>query len=295
MTGRQARGRPWRQGLAGLCLCLAASAAGAVEPGSELAAQIQAERRQALERAVRETSKVIESSQADGPELAQVFRARGIARSRLLQYAEAAEDFSRAIELDQVNPQYYEDRAIIALKLRELKAASRDLDMALGLDTKRSSAFREKGRLAFYQGDFALAAREFARALETASGEAVVYTAIWLHLAIQRGGLGGEAPLAAILAQIDHNRWPTPVLLMYTGAMQPEETVASAVSPNPRHELLLKCEAYFYAGQEYLVRNQKEKARAAFELALATGATEFLEYDWSARELEWLAEQAKTR
>jgi len=288
MTGRQARGRAWRQGLAGLSLGLAAVAAGAIEPGSELAAQILAERRQALERAVYETSQVIESSQADGGELAEAFRARGIARSRLTQYAEALADFSRAIELDQVNVQYYEDRAITYLKLHEFKAASRDLDMALGLDTRRSSSFREKGRLAFYQGDFQLAAREFARALETASGEAVVYSAIWLHVAIKRGGLQGEAPLGEILAQIDPNRWPSLVLQMYTGAIQPEEVVASAVSPNPRNELLLKCEAYFYAGQEYLIRNQKKEARAAFDLALATGATEFLEYDWSARELELL-------
>jgi lipoprotein NlpI len=64
--------------------------------------------------------------------------------------------------------------------------------------------------------------------------------------------------------------------------------VAKAVSASPRHELLLKCEAYFYVGQEYLIRNQKDKAQAAFDLALATGATEFLEYDWSARELELL-------
>jgi lipoprotein NlpI len=281
--------------LAGMRLALAALlvlmplAAGAVEPGSELAQQIQAEQRAKLERTVYEASRVIESGEMQGKELAEAFRARGIARSRLLQYAEAAQDFTRAIELYQVDPQYYEDRAIIYLKLGEYKAASRDLDMALGLENKRSSSFREKGRLAFYQGDFALAAREFQRALETAKGEGIIYSAIWLHLAIARGALAGEAPLAPILAQIDASRWPAPVLQMYTGAIEPQEALAAAVSRDPREDLLLKCEAYFYAGQQYLIRGDKDQARAAFEMALATGATEFLEYDWSRRELDLLA------
>jgi lipoprotein NlpI len=161
--------------------------------------------------------------------------------------------------------------------------------MALGLENKRSSSFREKGRLAFYQGDFALAAREFQRALETAKGEGIIYSAIWLHLAIARGALAGEAPLAPILAQIDASRWPAPVLQMYTGAIEPQEALAAAVSRDPREDLLLKCEAYFYVGQQYLIRGDKDQARAAFEMALATGATEFLEYDWSRRELDLLA------
>jgi len=285
MRDGRKKGRTPRALLAGASLLLVTVAAGAVEPGSDLAQQILGEQRRKLERTVYEADRQIEAGEVQGRERAEAFRARGIARSRLLQHAEAAQDFTQAIELDQVNPQYYEDRAIVYLKLGEYKAASRDLDMALGLETKRSSSFREKGRLAFYQGDFALAAREFQRALETAKGEAVIYSAMWLHIAIERGALSGAAPLAPILAQIGASRWPSPILQMYTGAIQPEEAVAAATATNPHHDLLLKCEAYFYAGQEYLIRNQKDKARAAFEMALASGATEFLEYDWSAHEL----------
>jgi lipoprotein NlpI len=282
--------RRWAGGLTALCLSIATSAAGAVEPGSELAAQIQAERRQAIERVIFQSTGQIESGQTEGRRLAEAFRGRAVARSYLLQYAEALQDFNQAIELDQVNPQYYEDRAITYLKLREFKAASRDLDMALGLETKRSSSFREKGRLAFYQRDYAVAAREFARALDTASGAAVVYSAVWLHMAIKRGALQGEAPMGAILAQLDQSQWPSPVLQMFTGALQPAEMVAAAASSDPRSDLLLKCEGYFYAGQEHLIRADPKQARAAFEAALATGVTEFLEYDWAVRELELLKE-----
>ena len=280
--------RSWASGLAGLCLSIAAAGAAAAEPGSELINTIQAQRRLAIERVILQTTGEIESGQAEGKRLAEAFRNRAIARSHLLQYAEALQDFNQAIEIEQVNAQYYEDRAITYLKLREFGAASRDLDMALGLETKRSSAFREKGRLAFYQRDYALAAREFSRALDTGSGAAVVYSALWLHMAVKRGALSGEAPLAAILAQIDQNQWPAPVLQMFTGALQPAEAIAAAASPDPRSDLMLKCEGYFYAGQEHLIRADAKQAKAAFETALATGVTEFLEYDWSVRELELL-------
>lgn len=274
--------------LTAIALVLATTGAGAAEPGSDLAAQMQTQRRQAIEQAVLQARSQIESGQLEGKALAEAFRTRGIARSYLLQYTEALEDFDRAIELDQINPQYYEERAIAHLKLREFKAASADLEMALGLDSKRSSSFREKGRLAYYQGDYQLAAQEFARAMDTAKGDAVVYSAIWLHMALKRGDLPAQGPLGAIAAQLDQSRWPTPVLLMFTGTMQPEEAIALAASANPRSDLMLKCEGYFYAGQEYLIRKDPEKARAAFAAAQATGVTEFLEYDWSARELERL-------
>jgi lipoprotein NlpI len=281
--------RKWRYGLAGVCLSVA-STAGAVEPGSELAAQIQAERRQAMERVILQTTDQIESGQAEGRRLAEAFRSRAVARSYLLQYGEALQDFNQAIEIDQVNPQYYEDRAITYLKLREFKSASRDLDMALGLENKRSSSFREKGRLAFYQRDYDTAAREFARALDTASGAAAVYSALWLHIAVKRGALQGSAPLEAILAQLDRSQWPAPVLRMFSGDLQPAQAIAAATATDPRTDLMLKCEGHFYAGQEYLIRADAKQAQAAFEAALATGVTEFLEYDWSVRELELLKE-----
>jgi lipoprotein NlpI len=281
--------RPWRVPLAALVLILAPHGAAGAEPGSDLAQTMQAERQQAIERLIGAASAQIESGAIEGRQLAEAFRNRGVGRSYLKQYAEALEDFSRAIEIDQVNPQYYEDRAIAYLKLREFKPASTDLDMALGLDRKRTSSHREKGRLAFYQGDFAEASQEFARAMETGSDEAVVYSAIWLHMALKRGGLPGEAPLGAIAAQLDQLQWPSPILQMFSGNLQPDEAIAAAASRDPRVALLQQCEAYFYAGEQYLIRGERDKARAAFEAAMATGVTEFMEFDWSARELETMA------
>ncbi|HZP87156.1 MAG TPA: hypothetical protein VFB54_10085 [Burkholderiales bacterium] len=270
-----------------MALMSAVKLAHAIEPNSELAQQLLAERRQRVEGAIAQLSQRIEGGVAEGAVLAELFRDRGIARSYLVQYAEALEDFNRAIELDQVNPQYYEDRAITYMKLREFKAASTDLDMALGLDSKRSSSYREKGRLAFYQRDFERAAQEFQRALRSGQGEAIIYGAIWLEMALRRGKIEGDSPLMHVAAQVDPERWPSPVLQMFAGAAGPEAAIEAATKQaDPRGSLLQSCEAYFYAGEKYLIDGQTDKAKAAFQAAVATGITDFMEYDWSVRELE---------
>ena len=109
----------------------------------------------------------IDSGRLRGKELAEVYRYRGIAFSRLNQNERALEDFDKAIELDQLNPEYYEDRAITYLKLRDLSRAQTDLAMALGLDSKRP--IRASGRgpsLASYRSEHARAARSFAMAMD---------------------------------------------------------------------------------------------------------------------------------
>ncbi|MCW5620936.1 MAG: hypothetical protein KIS79_07525 [Burkholderiales bacterium] len=269
-----------------LLIWLCSAQAWAVDAESDLTRQIQAERQQRLERVIAQSSAQIESGSVEGGDLAEAFRNRGVARSHLVQYAEALEDFTRAIDIDQLNAQYYEDRAIIYLKLREYEAAAYDLDMALGLEPSRSSAFREKGRLAFYRKDFHTAAQEFTRALQTAQGETVVYSAMWLELALQRGGSDGQGPIGQVAAQLSPDQWPAPVVQMLAGTLAPEAAIAAATSVNPRQTLMQQCEAYFYAGQQYLIRQEPDKARAAFESAVATGVAEFLEYDWAVQELE---------
>lgn len=257
---------------------------------SDLAQQVRTERVQAYERMVLQLSARIENGEAQGKDLAELFRNRGVARNYLLQYPEALQDFSRAVEIDQVNPQYYEDRAITHIKLREYESAARDLDMTLGLDSKRASAYREKGRLAFYQKDFYRASQEFSRALQHAEGDQVVYAVMWIELALRRGDIDRQGPIGMIAAQIQPEQWPAPVVQMLAGQMEPEAAIEAASGSNPRQTLMKQCEAYFYAGQQYLVRGERDKAKAAFEAAVATDVTEFMEYDWSVQELEVLGD-----
>lgn len=230
----------------------------------------------------------IDAGDLDDLQLAEAFRNRGVARNYLLDYAGALKDFDRAIQLQQVTPQYYEDRAIVYLKLRDYAKADTDLEMTLGLDSKRASAFREKGRLAAYQGDYDRAVMEFGRAVQNSEGEAAVYGALWLHIALARAGRGQQTMLKDLAAQLNPGAWPYPVLLMFLGEASVQTTIQAAGSPVAEQALMRRCEAWFYAGEKYLIDGDTEHAREAFKAAVATQVTDFLEYDWATRELERL-------
>jgi len=262
------------------------SVAQAAGPSAEALAQAAAEKRASLAQEIDRLTGEIDSGRLHGKELAEMFRYRGIALSRLTQNERALEDFGRAIELEEFGPQYYEDRAITYLKLRDFPRAQTDLAMALGLDSKRATAHREEGRLASYQGEHARAAHSFALAMDNDQGIGVLYAAIWLHVEVMRSRSNAWSPLTSYAEVLPADQWPAPVIKMLTGAMQPEEAIALAQSPDVDIDQAQKCEAYFYAGQQYLIDQNPDAAKAAFEAAVATGMTEFLEYDWALRELE---------
>jgi lipoprotein NlpI len=197
-------------------------------------------------------------------------------------------DLSRAVDLDPFNPLYYEERATIYLKLRKFKQASLDIEMALGLDSTRLAARRERGRLAFYQGDYLEAALDMTRVAQDAEGDTFVYSVLWLDLAIRRGKLERQSRLGLAEQELRDGQWPAPLVQMYRGRLEPDAAIAAAAAPDPGVALGQQCEAYFYAGQEYLLRHEPQRARVAFEAVIATGMTDFLEYDWAARELELL-------
>jgi lipoprotein NlpI len=272
-------------------LALWVQGAQALESGSALARELQTQRQQAAEQAIAQTTLQIESGTLDDKRLAVAFRGRAAARNQLLEYAEAVTDLSRAVELEPFNPRYYVERALIHLKLREFKQADVDLEMALGLDRNQLAAQREKGRLAFYRGDYQEAAEDLVLLAREANGQTFVYSLLWLDLAIRRGNLKRESRLFLAEKELHAGAWPAPLVQMFQGKLEPPEAIAAAASPDPRVALERQCEAYFYAGEEYLIRHQPQQARVAFEAAMATGMTDFLEYDWAARELEMMADR----
>ena len=254
----------------------------AARPSTEELARASTLKRESLTTRVEALTGEIESGTLEGKELADAYRLRGIAYSRLSEDERAVRDFSSAIELEQVAVEYYADRAIAYLRLREFKKANTDLDMALGLNPKYPPAHREKGRLSAYQGDWDEAARSFALAKENDQGMGAAYGAIWMQVAAMRAGFKGTS----LMTTLPPAQWPAPIVHMLIGKISPEQAIAAADNPDPATYLEQKCEVYFYAGEYYVARNDTERARAAFESAVATGVMEFLEYDWARRELE---------
>ncbi len=278
----------WLNGLRALALLsLLMGAPGFAAPDHDALLQAKERLRAGFESEVTTATREIDSGQYEGPFLAHLLRDRGVNYSHLLAYDKAIADFTRAIEIDGFNPQFYQDRAIAYLRAREFAKAETDLAMVLGLDRNNFGALREKGRIAFYQGDLSEAVNYFLQASRNVDAEGKVYSMLWVSIAAQRAGRPSPLTIQSP-NETARGQWPVPVAELFTGASTPEKLLERAESDNPRTHLMLQCEAQFYLGEYYLMKGEKELARASFNAAVETGITDFMEYDWALRELELL-------
>lgn len=278
-----------KMGIKGFVALLAVVLASGAWAAPEQVAVVQARENllAAFQAQVDEATRALSSGGLEGQRLALQLRKRGVGYSHLQQYDLAVADFTRAIELDGFNPQFYQDRAISYLRQRDFARASTDLDMVLGLDRDNFGGLREKGRVAFYQGDFDRAAQYFLQASRVVDRDGQIYAALWVNLAAQRAGKPATLRVEASGGNA-RVRWPVPVADLYAGTLEPERVLEMADSSNPQTFLSLQCEAQFYLGQYYLMKGRKDDARASFQAAVDTGKTDYMEYDWSVRELELL-------
>lgn len=256
-------------------------------PDQVALAQAREELRAAFEAQVAGADSAIVAGALEGRPLAEQLRKRGVGYSHLGQYDKAIADFSRAIELDGFNPQFYQDRAIAYLRSRDFRHANTDLDMVLGLDRENFSGLREKGRAAFYQGDYDTATRYFTQAARSVAHDGQFYAAIWANMSALRAGRTAVLKLQ-LASENSRERWPVPVADLLNEERSVEEVLQRADSSNARTYLSIQCEAHFYVGQYHLIHGRREQARESFQAAADTGKTDDLEYDWALRELEAL-------
>jgi len=141
----------------------------------------------------------------------------------------------------------------------------------VGLDNFRMARFNE-------------AASIFLHCVESGGGNCYIH--ILLFVSRARVGKDGTVELVKFYDSLDDaNKWPAPVIRMLLGQITPEECLASATHNDIAREKGLKCEAYFYIAQIYLIRGDKEKATTFFKNCIKTGITNFFEYRLARAEL----------
>ena len=101
------------------------------------------------EEAISVSSKGIDVAQDEGDQglLHRLFDARGFAKSRLQQYAEAISDFTEAIEIKDRNPRVWYHRAEAKAQLGLIQDALMDVRRASSLDPSYPPAVRLRQRL----------------------------------------------------------------------------------------------------------------------------------------------------
>ena len=213
------------------------------------------------------------------PKYAEAYNNRGIAYRGKGDLNRALADFNEAIELDSKFAEAYNNRGNAYSDNGDLDRALADYSKAVELQPNNITFTKNIGYARFYRGDFKDAATDLLRAIELKDD---IYPMLFRFLARSRSGETAVSELEANAARLKTKEWPYAVIDLYLGRRQPDATLAAAVKPDDR------CEAYFYIGQWYVLKDNKADAEAALKTALDTCPKTFIEYAAAVAELKRL-------
>jgi lipoprotein NlpI len=119
------------------------------------------------------------------------------------------------------------------------------------------------------------------------------YYAIWLHVARVRTGQNDADELAANAAKIDRSQWPWPIVALFLGSMNPDETQKAASSvEQPSTRVARSCEADFFIGIYQIEKGVQADARPLFQSAVDQCPHDYVQYSAAKFELKRLNEPA---
>ena len=188
--------------------------------------------------------------------------------------AKAAETLDRAVNAFPNIGTFYALRASY-YEHRNVERAFADLDKAIALDPLEVRALSQRARLAFTDGNYAAAARDWSQAWQGNRGDLGLheaYLAIWIYMLEARGDSAkATSGLAQRTNEIRAKVWPYPVASFYLGQLSVEALDAAAADDDQ------KCEANFYVGEWHLLKGDVASARQRFEQALGSCPPNFIE------------------
>ena len=217
---------------------------------------------------------------------ALIFNNRGSAHQHKGDYERAIQDYEQAIRLDPSSARAFNNRGRVNHLKEDYAQAIKDYDEAIALDPDYQLAFYNRALARFDQGLYIASVPDFVRAVQLDSSS--TYRVLGLYLAKARGGDVDRESLAANAAQLNLTRWPGPVVALFLGQITPEALVAGAQDPDPTTQRERQCEAYFYAGEHFLIQGQRAPAVQMFQSAVATGVTSLFEHSSAKAELRRL-------
>jgi lipoprotein NlpI len=192
------------------------------------------------------------------------------------QEAKAVETFDRAVNAFPNVGTFYALRASY-YEHRDAKRASADLDQAIALDPVEVRALTQRGRLAFTNGNYTAAAKDWAQAWRGNRGDLGIpeaYLPIWIYMLEARDDSAeATSGFARRVKEIEAKVWPYPVASFYLGQVSVEELDAAAADNDQ------KCEANFYVGEWHLLKGDVASARKRFEQAFGGCPLNLIERD----------------
>jgi lipoprotein NlpI len=225
------------------------------------------------------------------PKYSAAYSNRGNAKQAKGDLDGAIADCNRAIELDPKDAVAHKNRGVAKKSKGDLKGAIADYTRAIELDPKYSAAYFHRGIAKQAKGDLKGAIDDINGAIERNNQDFYPRLFLWL----MRSRLGeSDAANKELAAFLDKRRdetpeeWTSKVAGHLLGNVSEADLFAAAKSSDAKKERGLFCEAWFFAGMKKLLGGDKATAADYFRKCIATGQTNFVEYQVAQSELEAL-------
>ncbi|EJL94428.1 lipoprotein NlpI, contains TPR repeats [Herbaspirillum sp. CF444] len=221
-----------------------------------------------LENIVKSAGQVVADARLMGRDASAALCERARAEAYLGRNPEAVADVQNATAQQSGAPEMVRCRAEVELATGDFKAGEQSFSRAIAMGQKDSNVYLQRGIAGFYQGRLDVAAGDFLKAGDAAQNPAEKIRArIWHTLALRRAGKKIDNELLVA----DADAWPGAGLAVLTGRQTPEAMFRTAQNQSGDAGEIALAEAYFYAGQYFLLSGDKLKARLYFQHALDKG------------------------
>ena len=130
---------------------------------------------------------------SDNEARAPAFNIRGIAKSRMDDYAGAVADYDQALEIDPQYAEAYGNRGVAKSQMGKHMSAITDYDRSLELNPQYAAVYNNRGNAKSGMGDYKGALADFAKILEINPLDATAY----FNRGIVKGQMGNHAGAVA--------------------------------------------------------------------------------------------------
>jgi lipoprotein NlpI len=220
------------------------------------------------------------------PNHASAFSNRGIAYGRKGEYDLAIQSYEEALRLNPKNLNALYNRGNAYTRKGAYDLAVKDYDQVLRMNPKHANAYSSRGIVRFLQGQFSAAVPDLSEAVQFAPND--LHRILLLYLAQVRAGNHGREALARATHGLDLAQWPGPIVSMYLGKVPAEDVLDSLAHANATERTHRRCQAYFYLGQQMLIRQRRNEAVKMFRETVATSTAALFEYEAAQAELKRL-------
>lgn len=235
--------------------------------------------REMLERAVQGASKTITDARLSGRDLAGAYCERALAQSYLGNNREARADAAEALRRLPNGPDTLKCHGTVEYLAGNLAAGQADFSRAIVLGLADADTRFKRGLAAYYLASYRDAAEDFEAARQTADSPTTAARAeYWRLLSLRQAGVTAGSPVLA------SDAWPAPAIRALTGAATNAEVLEKAHENSGSALELALMEAYFYLGQQALLRGERFKANAYFKQAAEKEALHSILHHSIARE-----------